>query len=133
MSAILKLILLIATMLAGPAWAGCPQQNYLSIPKVIDLPYPKARTSLIAAGFQPLLDWGRMQHDYDLAEAWIDHTNYFEVQGCSNTGLGPCRANFVDYYRNLLRIIIEDPSGDGPKVTDAFFVCGADAANVFRP
>ena len=68
MNAILKLVLLIATMLAGPAWAGCAPKKYLSIPKVIDLPYPKARTALIEAGFQPLLDWDRMQHDYDLAE-----------------------------------------------------------------
>ena len=133
MNAILSPILLAAMMVAEPAWAGCVSQKYLSLPKIIDLPYPKARISLIKAGFQPLLDWGRMQRDYELAEAWIDHTNYFEVQGCSSTGLGLCRANFVDYYRNLLRIVIEDPSGAGPKVTDVFFVCGADAANVFQP
>ena len=133
MNAILKLVFLIATMLAGPAWAGCPKNKYLSIPKVIDLSYPKARTALIEAGFQPLIDWDRMQHDYDLAEAWIDHANYFEIQACSNTSAGPCRGNFVDSYRNLLRIITENPSGNGPKVTDAFFVCGPDAANVFGP
>ena len=45
MNAILSPILLAAMMLAEPVWAGCPQQKYLSIPKVIDLPYPKARTS----------------------------------------------------------------------------------------
>ena len=91
MNAILTPVLLIATMLAGPAWAGCPKNKYLSIPKVIDLSYPKARTALIEAGFQPLIDWDRMQHDYDLAEAWIDHANYFEIQACSNTSAGPCR------------------------------------------
>ena len=132
-TAMLLRMMLLMMFVCGPAWAGCPSQKYLSIPKVIDLPYPKARASLIEAGFQPLLDWGRMQHDYDLAEAWIDHANYFEIQACSNTSAGPCRGNFVDSYRNLLRIITEDPSGSGPKVTDAFFVCGPDAANVFGP
>lgn len=127
-------IMIIAIFVTGPAWAGCPPKNYLSIPKVVGLPYPTARATLMEAGFQPLLDWNRMQHDYNLAtEAWIAETTYFEVQACSNMGTGVCRANFVDKHRNLLRIVTEDPSGHGPDVTDAFFVCGIAAANVFWP
>jgi hypothetical protein len=127
-------IMIIAFFLTGPAWAGCPPKNYLAVPKVIGLPYSAARTALMKAGFQPLLDWNRMQHEYSLAaEAWIAETNYFEVQACSNMGTGSCRANFVDKHRNLLRIETEDPSGLGQGVTDAFFVCGVKAANVFWP
>lgn len=132
MKAVTGLILLGATVLAGPAWAGCPPKKYASIPRVIDLPYPVARAKLIEAGFQPLLDWDRMQHDYNMpVEAWIAESSYFEVQACSNMGAGQCRANFVDNFRNLLRIVTEDPSGLGSKVTDALFVCGVEAANVF--
>lgn len=124
--------MIIAILVAGPAWAGCPPKNYLSIPKIIGLPYPAARATLMEAGFQPLLDWDRMQHGYNLAvEAWIAETTYFEVQACSNMGAGACRANFVDNHRNLLRIVTENPSGRGSNVTDAFFVCGREAANVF--
>ena len=124
--------LILATLVTGPVWAGClHDKSYQSVPKIIGLPYPAARAWLIEAGFQPLLDWDRMQRDYTLAaEEWIAETGYFEVQACSNTGAGACRAHFVDNYRNLFRIVT-DPYGSGSKVTDAFFVCGADAANVF--
>jgi hypothetical protein len=126
---------MIVLMLAsGPAWAGCPPKNYSSVPKVIGLPYAAARATLISAGFQPLLDWQRMQSDYKLAaEAWIAETSFFEVQACSNMDTGACRANFVDNHRNLLRITTENPSGSGSTVTDAIFVCGLEAANVFWP
>ena len=110
MNAILKPVLLIATSSPGRRGRGATNRTSTSRYPVIDLSYPKARTALIEAGFQPLIDWDRMQHDYDLAEAWIDHANYFEIQACSNTSAGPCRGNFVDSYRNLLRIITEDPS-----------------------
>lgn len=114
----------------GPAWGGCPPPKYLSVPKIIDLAYSNARTELIRAGFQPLLDWGRMQHGYDKpSETWISETHSFEVQGCS----GECRANFVDTYRNLLRVTTgSDPAG-APKVADAYFVCGIEAASIFLP
>ena len=56
--------LIFATLVAGPVWAGCPpNKSYQSVPKVIGLPYPAARAWLIEAGFQPLLDWDRMQQD----------------------------------------------------------------------
>ena len=124
--------LIFATLVAGPVWAGCPpNKSYQSVPKVIGLPYPAARAWLIEAGFQPLLDWDRMQQDYSLAaEEWIAAAGYFEVQACSNTGAEACRAHFVDNHRNLLRIGT-DPYGSGSKVTDASFICGADAANIF--
>lgn len=127
-------IMIIAIFVAGPAWAGCPPKDYVSVPKVIGLPYPTARANLIEAGFQPLLDWSRMQKEYNLAgETWIAETNSFEVQACPNTGTRACIANFVDKHRNLLRIVTEDPSGNEPDVADAFFVCGIEAANVFLP
>jgi hypothetical protein len=115
------------------AWAGCPStaKGYQSVPKVIGLPYPAARAWLTQTGFQPLLDWTRMQHDYALpSEEWIGQTGYFEVQACSDASTAACRAHFVDNYRNLLRIVA-DPYGSGSAVTDAFFVCGAEAATVF--
>lgn len=125
--------LIVATLVTGPAWAGClHDKSYQTVPKIIGLPYPAARAWLIVAGFQPLLDWDRMQHDYALAdEEWIAETGYFEVQACSKTGaVISCRAHFVDNHRNLLKIV-SDAYGAGSKVTDASFVCGADAANVF--
>jgi hypothetical protein len=132
MKVIWGVILLTAATLAGPAMAGCPPKNYLSIPRIIGLPYADARSKLVEAGFQPLLDWARMQHAYDMpAEAWIAEARYFEVQVCSNMGRGECRANFADSYRNLLRIVTENPSGLGSKVTDALFVCGFEARNIF--
>ena len=127
-------VMIVAILVTGPAWAGCPpsKKDYVAIPKVIGLSYPAARITLIEAGFQPLLDWNRMQHDYSATvEAWIAETTYFEVQVCSNMGKGTCRANFVDKHRNLLRIVTEDPSGHGSEVTDAHFVCGKEAANIF--
>jgi hypothetical protein len=128
-------MMVVAMLLTGPAWAGCPPKDYLSIPKVIGLKYPEARAALMKAGFQPLLDWERMRHDYKMeAEAWIAETAYFEVQACSNMESGACRANFVDNYRNLLRIVTENPAGAGHQVAHALFVCGSEAANVFgRP
>jgi hypothetical protein len=125
--------LILALFVCGPAWAGCPStaKGYQSVPKVIGLPYPAARAWLMQTGFQPLLDWTRMQHDYALpSEEWIGQTGYFEVQACSDASTAACRAHFVDNYRNLLRIVA-DPYGSGSAVTDAFFVCGAEAATVF--
>lgn len=131
----LRSVSLACVAAAGPAFAGCPPPHYLSPPKIIDLPYPEARNALIKAGFQPLLDWARMQHDYHIPEeAWIAETGYFEVQACSNLDKRACRANFVDGYRNLFRVVTEiEPSGRGSKVTDALFVCGTEAAHVFGP
>jgi hypothetical protein len=130
----LRTIMIVVLMLAAnPTWAGCPPKDYNAPPKVIGLPYPAARASLIGARFQPLLDWERMQHDYGLAaEAWIAETSYFEVQACSNMGAGECRAHFVDDHRNLFRIMTKD-SETGPMVADAFFVCGREAAKIFWP
>jgi hypothetical protein len=133
--AVLRLAIFICVVAStAPAWAGCPPSQYLSVPRIIDLAYANARSALIDAGFQPLLDWNRMQRDYDMpAQAWIAETHFFEVQGCSGSGAGECRANFADIYRNLLRVTIGTDSAGAPKVTDAFFVCGTDAANVFDP
>ena len=127
-------LLIIASLGCGPAWAGCPpSKGYQSVPRIIGLPYPAARAWLTEVGFQPLLDWGRMQRDYTAeAEKWIAETGYFEVQACSGDAQVACRAHFVDKYRNLFRIVA-DPYESGWEVTDAFFVCGSDAATVFQP
>ena len=78
---------LASVLVACPAWAGCPRKNFTSMPRIIDLPYLAARAVLKDAGFQPLLDWDRMQKGYDTpAEEWIDQAHYFEVQACSDNG-----------------------------------------------
>jgi hypothetical protein len=127
--------IVILMLLSAPASAGCPPKNYDSLPRVIGLPYSAARATLIWAGFQPLLDWDRMQSDYSLPEeAWIAETGYFEIQACSNMGAGECRANFADTHRNLLRIVTKKGlSGGAPTVADATFVCGIEAAKIFWP
>ena len=130
----LRPIIFACILSVGPAWAGCPKHEFTSIPKIIGLAYPIARMTLLDGGFQPLLDWSRMQRGYDMpAETWIADKRYFEVQACLDEGEGNCKANFVDKYRNLLRVTAKSDPTVGWKVTDALFVCGSEASNIFAP
>ncbi len=128
----LRTIVAAIALTTSQAWAGecASPMAHAAVPaEVTGQPYSAARSTLVAAGWQPLLDWNRMQHEYDLAEGWIAETGYFEVSGCSNTGMGYCAASFVDINRNLLRVITTDQ--DGPIVSSARVICDPKPSDAF--
>lgn len=116
-------------LVGGPAWAEeCKPEKHAPIPNVIDQPYPAARAKLIASGWQPFLDKEMIDNAADAtpAEQWVLDAGYFEVQSCAGTGLGPCRANFIDSHRGWLRVITQSDQKDEHSVKASFFVCGPD-------
>ncbi|WP_395451208.1 hypothetical protein ACHMW7_16280 [Aminobacter sp. UC22_36] len=119
---------IILAILTGPAWADCAPKSNPVIPSVLEQPYPEARGKLIAAGWQPFLDQNQISNPNPppFAEEWIAETGFFEVEACSGTGRGFCKAVFVDKNKNWLRVITAEGAEDEHVVDSTSLVCGPD-------
>lgn len=110
----------------------CTSRTAPSVPEVTGVDYPQARASLIASGWQPFLDRKviEAQGEPKISEKWAHDAGYFEMQSCSGTGLGYCRANFVSKDRVWLRVITvtseAEANAETHPVERLAFVCGPD-------
>jgi hypothetical protein len=114
---------------AGPASGSCDPPKHSPVPNVIDQPYPAARKKLIAAGWVPFFNREMMERTEDqmaIAEQWIPEVGFYEVDACSGTGMGYCRAEFVDQNKAWLRVITQEGDLDEHTVSETFFVCDPD-------
>jgi hypothetical protein len=109
---ILKTIALI--LLSGFAIAfgqprPCRPSRHAKIPAIVGLTYPRARRTLLAAGWQPL------KTNSSVTDVKVSFGNgplfwrrgYTELEGCSGTGVAACGFLFKDRFGNRLRVTTE--------------------------
>lgn len=106
----------------------CKSRRNAKLPRVKDYTYHKARTKLLAAGWQPLQTHSSSDSDVSRGNGplfW--RKGYVEIEACSGTGVAACAFIFKDAYGNRLRVTTEGEELPSEKsfarVNSLRFVC----------
>lgn len=106
----------------------CKPGRHAKLPRVKDYTYHKARTKLLAAGWQPLQTHSSSDSDVSSGNGplfW--RKGYVEIEACSGTGVAACAFLFKDAYGNRLRVTTEGEELPSEKsyarVSNLRFVC----------
>jgi len=105
--------------------AECQPRRHAKLPIITNLPYPKARTRLLAARWRPVQTLPNSAGAGNVALSGEGYSlwrrGYREIAGCAGTGVAPCVFNFQDAYGNKLQVVTEGQNT--PVVSRFHFWC----------
>jgi hypothetical protein len=126
-------IIVLASICSIAQSKPCQPKRHARVPVITNFTYHRARTRLIAAGWQPFQTIIRNTANTDPNIAYGNglifwNRGYIEVEACSGTGVAACAFLYEDVYGNRLRVTTEGeeiPKEKARAIVNSYqFVCG---------